>query len=195
MKKSLSLLVVLGALAIYGCGGGKTAADAAIATAETAFNATKEKAMQIAPDQAKSVEDAISAAKASVEKGDYAAALTAAKDLPGQVKSMVDSLGAKESALHAQLDAMKDLPAQVGAFKSQVEKFSAMKHLPKGMNAASLQSAKDGLAQVTAAWGEIKSAMDSGNLAEAASKLEPLKKLLAAAMSAIGMPVPAMLAS
>ena len=195
MKKSLCLLVMLGAMAIYGCGGGKAAAEAAIASSEAAFNAVKEQATNIAPDQAKNVEDAIAAAKASVEKGDYATALTTAKEIPAQVKTMADGLPAKQAELQAKLDSMKDLPTQLTALKARVDQLDAMRKLPAGMDKNALQTAKDGVERASSMWAECRDAMQSGKLAEAVAQLEPLKQLLVQTMTAVGMPVPDMLKS
>ena len=79
LKRSVSFVIVFVLAAfVVGCANQKAPAEAAIATAETAYAAVEAEAVKYLPDQAKGISDAIAAAKESVAKGDYAAALTSA---------------------------------------------------------------------------------------------------------------------
>ena len=91
--KTLSrlLMVSLLAVSLASCASmEKAPAEAAMATAQVAFDAVKDNASKVMPDETKTVQDAFDAAKASLDKGDYKAALEAAKALPGQVKGLAD---------------------------------------------------------------------------------------------------------
>lgn len=192
MKKSLGILLLIVAMAVAGCGAGKGAAEAALGAAQTAFDATKEQANKIAPDQAKTIQDAIDGAKASIEKGDYKAAIDAAQAIPAQVKTMADGLAAKQAELQQSWDGLKDMGGVVDQFKTKVESLAAMKKLPAGLDATKLDTAKAALASVTAKWGEAQTAMQAGNWAEAVAKGGEVKTELENGMAAIGMPMPAM---
>lgn len=193
MKKTIGIVLLVLALAAAGCGGGKGAAEMAVNAAQTAFDATKDKAMQIAPDQAKTIQDAIDGAKASIEKGDYAAAMAAAKAIPDQVKTLTEGLAAKQQELQASWEGMKDMPAAVEAFQTKVDQLAKMKKLPAGMDAAKLDAAKATLADVTAKWGEAQAAMTAGNWAEAVAKGGEVKAALTEGMNSLGLMLPAVL--
>lgn len=193
MRKTFGIVLLMAALAAAGCGGGKGAAELAVNAAQTAFDATKDKAMQIAPDQAQTIQDAIDGAKANIEKGDYKAAMEAAKGIPDQVKTMADGLAAKQQELQTSWEGMKDMPAAVESFQKKVEDLSKMKKLPAGMDASKLDAAKSTLATVTAKWGEAQSAMQAGNWAEAVAKGGEVKAALTEGMNALGLMLPAVL--
>ena len=190
MRKLLGVLLLIVAVVAVGCGVGKPAADAAVQTAQTAFDAAKDQAMKIAPDQAKSIQDAIDAAKASAEKGDYKAAIEAAKPIPAQVKAMADGLAAKQKELQASWDSMKDMGGMVDQFKSKVESLAKMKHLPAGLDATKLDAAKTALADVTSKWSDAQAAVQAGNWADAVAKGGEVKTALQSGMEAIGMTMP-----
>lgn len=192
MKKLLAVLASLAmlSLVVAGCGLGKTAADAAIAMAQTSFDAAKDNAMKIAPDQATAIQTSIDAAKASAEKGEYKAAIEAAKAIPDQVKAMTDGLAAKEQELRGNWTQMQSLSGAVDQFKTQVDKLAAMKHLPNGMDMTKVEAAKATLANMTQAWGEAQAAFQAGNLAEAVSKAGSVKSMLTEGMTAVGMQLP-----
>ena len=69
----------------------KTAAEGAITGAQTAYAAVADQANQYVPDQAKDVQAAIQSAKDALAKGDYSAALDAAKGLPGKIKALAEA--------------------------------------------------------------------------------------------------------
>jgi hypothetical protein len=187
MNRTIGLLLLVAALAAAGCGAGKGAAEAAITAAQTAFDATKEKAVAIAPDQARAVQEAIDGAKASVEKGDYKAAIDAAKAVPGQVKTMVDGLAAKQQELEAGWQGLQDVPGMLTAFQSKVQELAAMKRLPAGIDAGLLDGAKATAREAVAAWGEAQAAMTAGNWAEAVSIGTRVKTALTEGMAKLGM--------
>ena len=196
MRKILAVLAPLAmlTLVIAGCGMGKGASDAAIGMAQSSFDAAKDNAMKIAPDQAMAIQASIDSAKAAEERGDFKTALETAKAIPEQVKTMTDGLPAKEQELRAQWDQMKGLSAGLDQFKAQVEKLEAMKHLPAGMD-VKVDAAKATLGTMTKAWDEAQEDFQSGKLAEAASKAGAVKQLLTDGMTAMGMPLPDMLRS
>ncbi len=191
MKRAIVLLVLVAAVFAAGCGAGKGAAEMAIQAAQTAFDATKDKAMQVAPEQTKAIQDQIDAAKANVTAGNFQAAMDSAKAIPGRVKELADGLAAKQQELTAAWDNMKDLPQSVDALKAQVEKLAKMKKLPAGIDAAKLDAAKSSLATITTTWGEAQSAFQAGNYAEAVAKGGEVSKAVGDAMTSIGMTPPA----
>ena len=74
------------------CASQKKAAESAMAQTVQSYNAIKEQANNIVPDEAKSIEDGIAAATAQLQGGDYKGALAAATGLDTRVKDLADSL-------------------------------------------------------------------------------------------------------
>jgi hypothetical protein len=190
MKRFVPLALALTVLLLVpACGMQKKAAETAISGVESAYNAIKEQAMNVAPDQAKTIEDAIAAAKAAAEKGDFKAALETTKDLPAKVKELSDGLSAKQAELQQTWAGLN--AALPGAVASLSQKMSAMKKPPTGMDKAAFDAAKTALADVKTKWGEATTAMQGGKLAEAATKASEVKASAVALMTELKMPVPA----
>ena len=190
MKRVLGILLIVVAVAAIGCGAGKGAADLAVKAAQTAFDATKDQAMKIAPAEATGIQDAITAAKAAMDAGNYQAAIDSAKAIPAKVTALSAGLAAKKAELEASWGGMKDLPKLVDAFKAKVDKLSATKKLPAGIDAAAVATAKTALATVTQNWTEAQAAFQDGRLAEATTKAGDAKATLEHAMTAIKMTAP-----
>jgi hypothetical protein len=184
-------MVLLAASLVAACASQKVPAEVAVKAAEQAFAAAKGEAVKYVPDQVKGVQDALDAAKASLAKGDYVAALTAAQALPAQIGQLQAAVAAKKAELMqtwATLNA--SLPQVVQAIQSRVDILSKSKKLPKGLDAAKLDSAKSGLAAITEAWGAATAAAGSGNLADAVSKAKAVKGQAVEVLTTLGMPIP-----
>jgi len=189
MKRFVPLALVLTVLLLVpACGMQKKAAETAISGVESAYNAIKEQAVNVAPDQAKTIEDAIAAARASAAKGDFKAALETTKDLPAKVKELSDGLAAKQAELQKTWEGLN--AALPGAVASLSQKLGAMKKPPAGMDKAALDAAKTGLAEMKAKWGEATAAMQGGKWAEAAAKAGEVKASVVALMTELKMQVP-----
>jgi hypothetical protein len=193
LKRTVSLVGVLALVAIaMGCANQKAPAEAAIASAETAFNAIQAEAVKYVPAQAKGISDAIAAAKDSVVKGDYQAALTAAQALPAQIAELTTAVTAKKADLTATWTGLSGaLPKVVEAIQSRIGMLSKSKSLPAGLDKAKFEEAKTGLAGITAAWTEATAAFGAGNLTDAVAKAESVKGQAASVMGLLNMQVPA----
>jgi hypothetical protein len=192
---SLILVAMLGSM-LVSCGGGKGAATIAIQAAETAWTAARDNVAKLLPDDAKSMDEAIAAAKASLEQGDVKAALASAKELPARIQQLTAGLAAKEAELRgawSSLDA--GLPGVVSAVQKRVDILSKSKKLPAGIEQAAFDGAKSSLAQAKQMWAEAQSAQQNGNLGEAVTKASGVKELLGKVLTALKMPVPAALQS
>lgn len=86
---ALALAVVVGAPA---CAGAKAPAEQAVAAADAALTSVSAEASTYAPEKLRSAQDTIASAKASLEHGDYRAALTGAQQILGGVSQMIDML-------------------------------------------------------------------------------------------------------
>ncbi len=180
---ALTVVVLLPA-----CGTQKKAAETSISAAETAYNGIKDQAMNIAPDSAKVIEDAITTAKANVEKGDFKAALEGTKDLPAMVKMMGDNLPAMQAEMQKNWDGMN--AGLTGAVAALDKKIGPMKRPMPGMDKAKFDAAKTTLADIKTKWGEAQTAMQGGKMAEAMMLAGQVKTGAVDLMTTFKMPVP-----
>lgn len=197
MKRVIGLMLVLAVGAVLAsCGSEKGAATSAIQAAETAWAAAKDNVAKILPDDAKSMDDAIAAAKASLDGGDAKAALAAAKDLPAKIQALTASLPAKEAELRGVWDTLNaSLPGIVASVQKQVDALAKSKKFPEGMDAAGFDGVKGSLAEANQMWTEAQSAQLNGNLGEAVAKATGVKDLMVKALTALKMPIPPALAA
>ena len=190
----VGVFILVLAAAVGGCGGQKAPAEAAIASAETAFAAVQAEAVKYLPDQAMGVADAIAGAKAALGKGDYQAALTAAQALPGKISELSTAMAAKKTELTATWTSLSEsMPKVVEVIQSRIGILSKSKALPAGLDAAKFDQAKSGLASLTSAWTEATTAFGAGNLTEAVAKAGSAKSLAVTVMNLLNMQVPAAL--
>ena len=116
MKRLIGLMrVVVIGVTLASCGSEKGAATSAIQAAETAWAAAKDNVAKIVPADAKSMDDAIAAAKASLEGGDAKAALAAAKDLPAKIQELTALVPAEMGVELGHRGVAKDDVAVAGA--------------------------------------------------------------------------------
>jgi len=89
------------------------------------------------PDQAKGVEEAINGAKENFEKGNFDAALSAAKAIPEKVKELTTAAAAKTAELTKGWEEMSGgLPRMLAAVKSRLDILSQSKKLPENLDEA-----------------------------------------------------------
>ncbi len=182
--------VVIG-IALAACASNKEPAAAAIKAAEDAFNAVKVEAMKYVPDKAKTVEDAIKAAKATFDKGDYDGALNAAKAIPDKVKELTTAAATKKAELTKSWEELSaGLPKMLDAVKSRLDILSKSKKLPAGMDKAKLESAKSDYETAVKMWDDAKANFSGGNLTDALAKATTVKEKAVEVMKTLGMQVP-----
>jgi hypothetical protein len=193
MKTTLKLATAAAVCALFiACNTDKVPAEAAITAAEKAIGSVSGEAQKFAPDQLKATNDALAAAKDQFAKGDYKGALASASALTTKAKELKAAAVAKKDELtKAWTDASADLPKALADLKSRVETLSAGKKLPKGIDAAKLTQAKDGLAASTKTFEEGAAAFAAGNIAEATQKVSGLKAKLSELGTLVGMQAPA----
>lgn len=181
------------ALVLSACGSAdKAPAAAAIKAAEEALVAARGDAEKFVPDQLKSVDVALASAKAAFDKGEYAAALTLAKDLPAKAKDLAAAASAKKAELaKTWADMSGGVPQMVGAIKSRVDILSQSKKLPAGLDRAKLDGARTGLTELDRTWTEASESYKAGNLTAAIGKATAAKNKAAEIMTALNMQLPA----
>ena len=169
----------------------KAPAEAAIKAADGALAAVRGEAAKFAPDQLKAIEDGLASAKASFDKGDYTAALGAAKDLGAKASDLSSAIAAKKAELaKAWTDVSAGVPEMTAAIQSRVDILSQSKKLPAGLDKDKLETAKSGLETLKQSWADASAAYSSGNITDAVSKAKAAKDKAVEIMSALNMQVP-----
>jgi predicted small secreted protein len=193
MKKTLALAAcVLLAAGFAACNTDKAPADAAIKAAEQAIQAVADDAGKYVPGQLKQAQDALATAKEKFAKGEYKEALAAGTDLANKATELAKATAAKKAELTKAWEELSaSIPQMLGAITTKVAELGSKKKLPKGLDAAKLTQAKDGLAGMTKAWDEASAAFTAGNLGEALGRASSLKEKGAEIMALLGMAPPA----
>lgn len=177
MKNALRITAVaLCCVALVACSQ-KGPAEAALKAAETSMNEVKAaEGARYAPEQTKGLMASFTAAQDAFNKGDYKTALEVAQGIPAKAKDVVAAIAAKKDELTKSWNALSaSVPGMVEQVKAKVDALSAMKKLPKDMDAAKLEAAKASLSDITKSWGEASNAFKSGNLIDANAKGNAVK--------------------
>ena len=189
MIRNLKMAAAAAACAfLVACNADKGPADLAIKSAEQAIQAVADEAGKYVPGQLKAAQDTLAAAKDKFAKGEYKEALATATELGTTAKVLATEAAAKKGELtKAWTEMSGSFPQMVEAIKSRVEILGKAKKLPKGMDAAKLTQAQEGLAGITKSWEEASAAFTAGNLGEALGKASGLKEKGAEVMTLLGM--------
>jgi len=181
------VVLVLACVLLVACSRDKGPAEQALKAAEEALNSVKAEAAKFVPDQVKGVEDAIKAAKANFDKGEYTAALTGAKDLAAKAKDLAKAAADKKAELIKGWEALSaELPKMVEAIQGRMNELAKVKKLPAGLDKAKVDEAKAGLGAITEAWTQATEAFKAGNIGDALAKAKPLKDKAAELMTSLG---------
>lgn len=192
MRRLLSLGALVLIVAVAACASQKEPADAAIKGAQSAFSAVSAEAQKYVPDQAKAVQDGLTAAQTAFTNGDYAGALTQAQALPARITALSAAISAKKAELTTQWNAMSaGIPKLMEALSSRVATLSKSKGLPKGITKETVSAAQSGLATATQDWQAATSAASSGDLATAMRQANDVKTRVVDLMKSLNMQIPA----
>jgi len=185
------LFVVIGLFLVACAASSKEPAAAAIKVAEESWNAVKGEVVKYIPDQAKGVEDTIKGAKENFDKGNFDAALEAAKVIPDRIKALTAAAAAKKAELAKSWEEMSGgLPKMLDAIKSRLDILSASKKLPANLDKAKLESANVGYEAAAKMWDEAKAAFAGGNAGDALAMGKTVKDKAVEVMTTLGMQVP-----
>jgi predicted small lipoprotein YifL len=165
----------------------KGPAEESLKAATTAVDAAKASAEKFVPDQYKALAASLADAKGKFDKGDYAGSIAAAKDLPTKATEVVKAATAKKDELMKTWAGMETtVAAAVAAVQEKVTALGEMKKLPKGMDAAKVTAAKDGLAELSKGWADAQAAAKGGDYMAAIDKANALKAKASELASSLG---------
>jgi hypothetical protein len=169
MRKLLVLGLIVLPLLVAGCSKGP--AEAALKAADEAIAQVQPEAAKFLPAGLEPLTAAAAEAKAKFDAGDYKAALAVAKNLPVKAADLAKDVAAKKNELMAKWNAVQGtLPALVQGLTERVGALAAMKKLPKGFDAAQLETAKTSLTDTTDLWATATNAFSAGDVVSAVAK-------------------------
>ncbi|MBK7550778.1 MAG: hypothetical protein IPI61_03460 [Syntrophaceae bacterium] len=191
-KRRMQLvLAVAVSLFLAACTSGKETATAAIKAAEDALSAARSEAVKFVPDQVKGIDDAIRAAKASFDRGDYKEALAAAQAIPDRVKEMNAAVAVrKENLARNWAEISGGVPEMLEAIKGRLDTLKAGKRLTAPMDKTRLEQA-EALQIATILWDEAKKTLSEGNPADVMPLAAAAREDAVAAMKLLELQVPA----
>jgi hypothetical protein len=163
MRKLLVLGLMVLPLLVVGCSKGP--AEAALKAADEAIAKVAPEAQKFVPDQFKALTDAAAAARASFDKGDYAATLAAAKDLPAKATEVMAAATAKKDEMMGTWNTLsKDMPILVADWQKKVDELATRKKLPVGVDKAKIEEVKARLGGLNEVWAKATAAFNGGDL-------------------------------
>ncbi len=188
MKNALRITAVaLCCVALVACSQ-KGPAEAALKAAEASVNEIKAEGAKYAPEPTKGVLTSYASAQDAFNKGEYKVAMEIAQGIPAKAKDVVAAVAAKKDALTKSWSELNtSVPPMVAQITAKVDSLTAMKKLPKDMDAAKLDAAKASLADIQKSWGEASDAFKSGNLIDANAKGNTAKTKVTDAMATLGL--------
>ena len=170
------------------CAGAKGKAEAAITTADQAIAAIAPDAGKVLPFEVQQLTDAVTAARDTLAKGDFAAALAAAAEIPARAQDVAAKAPAKREQLTAELDTLGfAMSKNLAAIQTKLDEFAKTKRLPKGLDAATLETVKATQASATQEWPQIKAEIEAGDLASAFGKGTVLRLKVSESLMAVGL--------
>jgi hypothetical protein len=188
LKQSWKYFAAVACALAIGCSSGKAPAEAALKLAEEAVNSARAEAENLVPDDFRSLSDDLAAAKDAYAKGDYKGALASAQSIQQKANDVTAKAKAKKDEFMASWNTVAaDVPKAVEAVRSRVDMLSQSKKLPKGLDTAKVDSAKNDLAAATSTWAEAQAAQAAGKWNEAIDKAKQAKDKAMAAMGSLGM--------
>ena len=180
------------ALVAAGCANQMEPAKKAIADIEAAVAAAGDDAAKYIPDEVSAVNDKVASLKAQFDKKDYKGVVAAAPAVLAQAQALAASAVAKKTesmdALNAEWGSLAaSVPQAVAAIQSRVDILSKSKKLPAGIDKATLESTKAGLAEANTMWTQATAAQSSGDLEQAVGLARQTKEKADGLLAALGM--------
>lgn len=182
-----SAVVVCAVVVLAACNSAQQPAEEALRVADESLVAVSEQAAMYVPDQLNMVTEAVAAARAQYDAGDYAAALTSAQALPAQIAELGSAVEAKKGELTGSWGEMSaQLTSTMATIGTEIERLAGLRKLPEGMTAEALTQAQTDFAAATQSMQDATSMFESGDLMGAVSAATSLQSVAAELSSRLG---------
>ena len=184
--------LALAVLAIGGCANKMEPAQKAIADIEAAVAAAGEDATRYIPDQVQAVTDQVANLRAMFDKKDYKGVLAGAPAVLTQAQGLASAAAAKKTEMMDMYagewsNLSGSVPQAIAAIQSRVDILSKSKKLPAGMDAATLDGVKSGLAEANTMWTQATQAQAAGDLEQAVTLAQQVKTSTDEMLTTLGM--------
>jgi hypothetical protein len=178
-RASRYALISVAAIVLAACAGQKQPAQKLIGDVEATVTAASAEAAKYVPDQLADVQGKLGALKASFDKQDYAAVVTAGPAVLSAAQTLATAAAAKKDeilkALNDQWTMLAEsVPEDVSAIQNRIDVLSR-KSSKKQAVGIDLDAAKAGAGDATALWSKAQAAFAAGNLDEAVSTAKDVK--------------------
>ena len=187
MYRGVSMLGLL--IAVGGCASQKGKAEAAVAVADSSLALVAAEAQAYVPTQYEAAGAAIAAAKADLDSGTFATALTKAQEATTLIESLAPAIEVRKGELTQTWQGMSEaVPGMVQAIQTRVDELSKMRRLPAGVTKDAVAQATAALQEMTANWAKAMEAQGQGDLPTATSLASQVQAKAAQVMTTLGMP-------
>jgi hypothetical protein len=181
-------------LLLAACSGQKEPAQKLVGDVEATVIAASPEAAKYVPDQLADVQSKLGALKASLDKQDYAAVISAGPAVLVAAEELATAAAAKKDEV---LKALNDqwtglaaaIPGDVTAIQSRIEQLSSKTGKKKAAG-VDLDAAKASVGDVSSLWSKAQAAFASGNLAEAVSTANDVKTKVEALAASLKIDLP-----
>ena len=187
MKLLKTLIVVLLCIGLAACGYfDKGPAEEALKAASQAVEGVRAEGSKFAAEPFKQLEGSLKAAQDEFAKGEYKAALAAAKDLGAKAQEVAKAAADKKAALTKSWeDASAGISQALDAAKKKLDELLAAKKLPKDITKEKLTELQSALDATTKQYEELKSAAGA-DVAKAVESANALKAKMAEIAQGLG---------
>jgi hypothetical protein len=181
-------------LLLAACSAQKEPARKLVGDVEATVIAASPEAAKYVPDQLADVQSKLASLKASLDKQDYAAVVSAGPAVLVAAEELATAAAAKKDEI---LKALNDewtglaaaLPGDMTAIQNRIEQLSS-KSAKKMAAGIDLEAAKASVGDVSSLWSKAQAAFASGNLAEAVSTAKDVKTKVEALAASLKMDLP-----
>ncbi len=161
------------ALLLAGCGSPRQSAESALEGARRAYAEISARAGNLAPDEAKSIQDALAQAQDDLARGNYTSSLQATRSLRNRVKDLGERLPAKQAELEA---AWTRLDVTIpGTLRVLEQKLQRSNRPASGPRRAEFDASRVELSSLSVGWNEALTARRLGRIAEAVARAGDVK--------------------
>lgn len=189
--RSRWVLAVATGLLMAGCGSQQEPANKAVEAAKAALDGVREEAGQFAPDQLKSVDEALGRVQKQLAEQKFSDVLTSAPVLTNQIAELKTAVAEGKSRAEAAMAEAKDmwpklaeeLPKMNEALKARLESLAKMKKLPEGIDQANIDFSKQAYDEMAKDWGAAQEDFTAGRFTDAASKANAARRRAADLMA------------
>lgn len=193
MSRVLRMAVLLSAISLLAGCSSKGPAETALKAADEALEGARPTLQSYAPEQLANLQSMSTSAHEKFDKGDYKGAMADAQAMTPAIQTAVTEASAKKEEFTKMWNDMSSaLPAMMGSLETKVNELAAMKKLPAGMTAESLEGIKTQMAAAQAQWSQASTAYQEGRVAEAMQLGMQVKGSVEEMMGKVGMGAPAM---